>query len=383
MDEKDLQGLKRDKLLDVAKKKNIKGRSRMKKSELVKALLKFFKPQGRKKKAALSKSKTKIVPRKRVLSRKRKPSKPAEFLEKEQVEATKFETPEAAESVSYQEEQFETQPRETNVAVLEKAEIPEKYNEDRLTLLVRDPWWLYAYWEITPQTWEKVRAQIGAHISLKEVLRVYDVTDVPEFRGDNAQSFFDIELTPFANNWYVNVGADGRNYCVDIGLRTAQGEFYKILRSNVVKTPRYSMSDITDEEWMVSEEEYWKMFGLSGGYGIGKGSLEMQELFKKRFEELVSSGFPGSAFSWMPREEVNRGFWLVADAELIIYGATEPGAKLTIQGKPFKLRKDGTFSLRLALPDGEQEVPLRAVSEDGVDEKEIRINVKRRTSARN
>lgn len=47
-----------------------------------------------------------------------------------------------------------------------------------------------------------------------------------------------------------------------------------------------------------------------------------------------------------------RQFWLVADAELIVYGATEPDASVTIGGRPIKLNADGTFryhtSLRMA-----------------------------------
>jgi phosphate transport system substrate-binding protein len=37
----------------------------------------------------------------------------------------------------------------------------------------------------------------------------------------------------------------------------------------------------------------------------------------------------------------------VADAELIIHGATEPGATVNIAGKPITLKSDGTFHLRV------------------------------------
>lgn len=58
-------------------------------------------------------------------------------------------------------------------------------------------------------------------------------------------------------------------------------------------------------------------------------------------------------------------FWFVVNTELVIYGATEPDAKVMLQGKPVRLRSDGTFSLRFELPDGEQVLRAEAVSADG------------------
>ena len=71
--------------------------------------------------------------------------------------------------------------------------------------------------------------------------------------------------------------------------------------------------------------------------------------------EVVSSPFGGEG-------QLVEGFWFNVNAELIIYGATEPNARVTIGGRPIKLRPDGTFSYRFALPDGHYELPVRATS---------------------
>jgi hypothetical protein len=63
--------------------------------------------------------------------------------------------------------------------------------------------------------------------------------------------------------------------------------------------------------------------------------------------------------------ERGRGFWLLVATELIIYGATEPDARVTVAGEPVALREDGTFTMRFALPDGRIELPVRAESGDG------------------
>jgi len=74
-----------------------------------------------------------------------------------------------------------------------------------------------------------------------------------------------------------------------------------------------------------------------------------------------------------------RNFWLMVDCELIVYGATEPDAKVTVQGKPIRLRPDGTFTLRYYLPDSKQVIPVKAVSADKIDERVITPIVTRET----
>ncbi|MDP3804098.1 MAG: DUF4912 domain-containing protein [Candidatus Omnitrophota bacterium] len=256
---------------------------------------------------------------------------------------------------------------------------PPGYGDNKIVLLVRDPWWIFSYWEIgrdkEDETINKIESA-GERVD-KSVLRVYDVTDV-SFNGKNAHTYFDIDLKGLASNWYINVNMPDRAWIVEIGMLSNKGSFYVLARSNVVKTPRFGMSDTLDAEWMMPEEEYWKMFSLSGGFGVGKGSLEVREMLKKRLEEQVTSGGISSAASFY-RSLSERKFWLVVNTELIVYGATEPDAKVTAQGKEIKLRPDGTFTLRFDLPDGKQVIPVEAVSSDGVDHRRITPIVTRKT----
>ncbi len=81
-------------------------------------------------------------------------------------------------------------------------------------------------------------------------------------------AFFDIAINDAAKNWYVNVGNPGRSYCIDIGLVLADGRFVLFARSNFVTTPIDGPSLITDEEWMIVEDDFNKLYGLSAGLGI-------------------------------------------------------------------------------------------------------------------
>jgi uncharacterized protein len=64
---------------------------------------------------------------------------------------------------------------------------------------------------------------------------------------------------------------------------------------------------------------------------------------------------------------------------VIVYGATEPDAAVTFQGRPVQLRPDGTFSFRFSLPDGKFVFDARAVSADGLEERVITPTVQRTT----
>ena len=67
----------------------------------------------------------------------------------------------------------------------------------------------------------------------------------------------------------------------------------------------------------------------------------------------------------------NRSFWLVADAELIVYGATDPSAKLTIGGEEVPLAADGTFRVQVPFRDGTQKYDIKAVDASGDQERSI------------
>jgi uncharacterized protein len=72
-----------------------------------------------------------------------------------------------------------------------------------------------------------------------------------------------------------------------------------------------------------------------------------------------------SSQALVPEQPRQRNFWFNINAELIVYGATEPNATVTIGNRPIRLRRDGSFSYRFALPDGYYELPAVATSLDG------------------
>jgi hypothetical protein len=77
-----------------------------------------------------------------------------------------------------------------------------------------------------------------------------------------------------------------------------------------------------------------------------------------------------------------RPFWLNVGAELVVYGSTEPGASLEAAGEPVELRPDGSFTLRLAFPDGDFALPLVARSAATGEEQGATLSFRRETATR-
>jgi uncharacterized protein len=260
-------------------------------------------------------------------------------------------------------------------------DVPHAYGTNCLALLVRDPSWLHAYWDISHQKYHEAIASLKLRSgeTVGRVLRIYDVSG-QTYNGHNANLYFDIHLDEIARNWYLRVDPE-RTYCAEIGLLSPRGEFCALARSNTVKTPRAGMSDVIDDKWgSVAEGYYEKLYALSGGLDVGRSSLELRRMLEERLRSEIASGAVSSfGASPVKRKEKERGFWFVLDAELIVYGATAPDATVTVQDRPVKVRPDGSFTLRFALPDGTQRIDAVARSADGVEERSIIPTVTRTT----
>ncbi len=253
--------------------------------------------------------------------------------------------------------------------------LPQRYFDDKIVVLTRDPWWLHTYWDISKEREEGVLSKIPPQERgfLKKVLRVYDVsgTDIDKIELCN---FFDVEINSEAFNWYINVNRPGSSFCIEIGYLTLRGKFFPLARSNIVKTPYFGISEQLDEEWILPEEEYYKILGV---YDLGKSSLERRKALRMALEKGVSSLGASGLFSPLLRKKIKRRFSFEVYTELIIYGRTHPKATLTLKGEKVELREDGTFRLRFHLPQGKFEFPFEAISASGEDRIKITPIVER------
>lgn len=389
MKKKDLLAATRERLLELASKLGIRGRYRMSKQELVDSIQKAMRSQSAGTiddrdllSSDLKKTSSQPTDSEKETS-KRRIAGP--IRQKGMIRKTWREQQAAIQHAKY-EVKVGKQPVHVEPAE-ERLELPTSYEETKIVLLVRDPYWVHAYWEVSREALLKAKAELGDEWeSARSVLRVYDVTDI-EFDGTNAHSCFDIEISGGANNWYIHTGLPNRTFCVEIGIRAPSGKFIALARSNKATTPRDAPSEITDERWMVPDWQFERIYALSGGFRNASGSVEIVDLMRKALGAEVSSGAPGSfgipgsfAITSPGAQEIReKAFWFRLGTELIVYGATEPDAKVWLQGRPVALRPDGTFTARFELPDGKQVIPAVAESSDGKHRIEITPTVVKRT----
>lgn len=169
-------------------------------------------------------------------------------------------------------------------------DIPHHYGDNKIVLMTRDPWTVFSYWEIRNDVEDRVKAAIrekGLN-PVKSVIRLYQASGNDNEPYLTAVSEF--ELRGWVTSWYIHVDQPGREWLVDIGIIADNGEFFRLARSNRVKTPANYMSETSEGEWMYPEELYYKMFAVSGGAEVGRSSLELREVMERYLKKWLSSG---------------------------------------------------------------------------------------------
>jgi uncharacterized protein len=313
-----------------------------------------------------------------------------------------------------------------------EAELPEAYGTRKLFLTARDPHWLYANWDLTQDQQSRLNSRSAeGHL----ILRVY----AGKIEG---HPLYEIHVHPESRHWFAHVERAGQPYAAELGYYSTVGRWIRVTASSATITPPDSVSEDSNAEFATIPFEFpfskllaivkaavrenrplaqaveelrraghpalpringlplanWteeqesalaKIIAIDDSRRVWMGSLEITELIRRRLaQEMSSFGLMSSLgvsslgissfsspFGGLP----TKGFWFMVNAELIIYGATEPNAKVTLGGNPVKLRPDGSFSFRFALPDGNYDLPAVAVSADGTDARAADLKFSRQT----
>lgn len=305
-------------------------------------------------------------------------------------------------------------------------DLPGGYGESRIVLLPRDPQWAYTYWDIPNDHKAQARQQGGQRLAL----RLYDVTDV-DLAHQAPHSLQQYDCDELARDWYLPIPVSDRDYLSEIGYLTADGRWLLLARSNPIHVPPVYPSDWIEDQFIsVSWEEDLRGKTLFSLTHPSQKSTSIHSIYQDIFDRAQSTEaqrvagslfgsmqhVPGSIF---PEQAISsyvfpsgagmwafptasgalptlsgigfsasappirpRKFWLVADAELIVYGATEPDALVTIGGQPIQLSPDGTFRFQMSFQDGTIDYPILAVAADGEQTRSIHMNFERQTPER-
>jgi hypothetical protein len=314
-------------------------------------------------------------------------------------------------------------------------ELPESYGTKKLFLAARDPHWLYAHWDLTSAQQKIFNAEsTDGHLILRiftgkiEGHAAYEIHVHPESRHwfahvERAGNSYLAELGYYSalGKWTRIAVSSGTVTPPDAAASEGAAEFATIpfeypfarlmqiiedaVRDNMPLAqaieelrraghpdlPKLSHSIYSPvktsglgKTWTPEQEKALaRIIKIDETRRVWMGSLEITELIRRRMSNETTSPTTGfgisSASSPFGGMEKEKGFWFNVNAELIIYGATEPDAKVTLAGHEIKLRPDGTFSFRFSLPDGKYDLPAVAVSADGTDGRAADLHFSRET----
>lgn len=252
---------------------------------------------------------------------------------------------------------------------------------DRVILMVRDSYWLQATWEIRRQTVERARVALGQmwHLA-KPILRLVEL-DPEGLEAGDRKLIRDIEIHGSVNNWFIDVPDPPRSFQVDLGYITPSGKFHCLARSNVVTTRPGASCQWWPKSSAPSGAVDWdRVLALSIKDDLTADQEEVREFLEDKLDRPFGTGrlAPGG-----PCPELGEDFEAAVpveiDAEVILYGSTAPGTRVTVRGEPVQVRPDGTFVLRYPLPDRRQVFPIVAWSRDGNEQRTILVAVERNT----
>lgn len=298
-----------------------------------------------------------------------------------------------------------------NLAAIEAEMAPPRRSsvdaETRVVFLPRDPQWAYVFWDITDTDREQALAAGASQLCL----RVADVTGLAPGSA-HPHTLQEVVVDAHACEWYLPVPLSDRDYRVELGYRKGSaGGWISLAFSSVARVPALHPSEQILDQFVpfsldpaaapiapapatpaaadTGLHERLYQSATSGWRRLGRGSEAFHafedsalsgEGFSASAAGVWASGRSDSGAGMPPRQ---RSFWLVADAELIVYGATDPAARLTIGGEDVPLSPDGTFRIQVPFRDGQQLYPIEAIAADGEQRRNITLEFRRTTPEAN
>ena len=277
---------------------------------------------------------------------------------------------------------------------------PSTEKNTTLAFLPRDPEWAYVFWQISEKDREKAQS-LGAN---KLCLRLYDVTGSTD-GNVNLGTLREIAVDSYSTEWYLPIPVSDRDYKVELGYRYGFNWMSLAFSSSshvpssqpseqvLDKFVPFNLDSPADNSTVISSSSQNEVNGLHERLyqaattfprRMRVGSEEfMENVRNKNNESELSDSGSGVWASGRNESGIgvvkDRSFWLVADAELIVYGATDPDATLTIGGEKVPLASDGTFRLQVPFRDGTQNYDIQALDSSGQQERKILMNFERKT----
>lgn len=132
--------------------------------------------------------------------------------------------------------------------MLDLEELPETYGVDECEVLYKDPFWVFAYWEITENGLAAARAQLGPSASsARLVMRLFTTVAT---QGGVERHIQDADLSWNHGRRYLQAPKPGAHLRIAVGLLSQEGYFAPIAHSSLVRVPSPEPGPEGPVEWM-------------------------------------------------------------------------------------------------------------------------------------
>lgn len=152
--------------------------------------------------------------------------------------------------------------------------IPDQYPETSIHLLLRDPYWAFAYWELNQHEFQELKE---AHDGVSLSLKVYELS-VGDTRPDDPRSSFDIPIDEQDSSWYINLPHPGSSYLVDLVVQSFDGLQELLCRSNIIESPGGVW--LRDPFSLQRDKDAFRLFlaGFSDANGVNTDNILVREI---------------------------------------------------------------------------------------------------------
>jgi hypothetical protein len=185
-------------------------------------------------------------------------------------------------------------------------------------------------------------------------------------------------------SWFQAGESSWAQAAISSWLKGAESSWAQAAISSWFQGAESSWAGAAISSWLQGAQSSWSQAALSS-WLQGAQSSWAQAALSSWSQASVTSWSQAAVTSWSGASEwvssfgVARNFFMHVNAEVIFYGGTDPRAKVTIDGKPITLNPDGSFRYHFIFPDGVYEIPVVAVSPDGVESRSAILRFQRGT----
>ena len=280
-----------------------------------------------------------------------------------------------------------------------------------IKLAAQNAHWLQANWQLSATAADLLNGSAGSSLALR-------LMPEAEASGSGAvtpMARLEVVVDSGSTAWWLPVPVSGATYRIELGLKQADGLWQSLAISDAVMVPVAAEDPLPPTSGHLSDLEtmatpiatagstagvdHERLYQLATSASPRRRRVGSELLHEQNRSQALqqhqgadtalhasgagfwasgrsASGVGVSGAGIQPRQ---RSFWLVADAQLIIHGATEATAQLQIGAERVDLEADGTFHIQVPFPDGEQRYPIEATAADGEQKRWKHLDFKRST----